>query len=244
MYHCLVLTSVITLTIVTETAGTAMKHGAVQNQVDDPEKRAQHDRKEDDHHRRRVDFFPRRPRDALQFVADLGEKRAAAIPPAADVFPRLTDFSCHHVRCHCPPSLPGFGSQPSRGSASPARLPSRSSPAMPASEVWQARRVSNPQPPVLETGALPIELLAYSSAAVKRRRWLALGTCFRLTKSAELLRFLMPRVLPAVPAVLAELEALGRLLPVLRRAVVPALALGARQRNDVSHRSAYSHESP
>src|ERR1700716_2169525 len=31
---------------------------------------------------------------------------------------------------------------------------------------WQARRESNPQPPVLETGALPIELLAYS-----RSRW-------------------------------------------------------------------------
>ena len=28
-------------------------------------------------------------------------------------------------------------------------------------EVWQARRDSNPQQPVLETGALPIELLAY-----------------------------------------------------------------------------------
>ena len=28
---------------------------------------------------------------------------------------------------------------------------------------WQARRDSNPQPPVLETGALPIELLAYIS---------------------------------------------------------------------------------
>src|SRR5262245_64069427 len=28
---------------------------------------------------------------------------------------------------------------------------------------WQARRESNPQPPVLETGALPIELLAYNS---------------------------------------------------------------------------------
>jgi hypothetical protein len=27
--------------------------------------------------------------------------------------------------------------------------------------VWQARRESNPQPPVLETGALPIELLAF-----------------------------------------------------------------------------------
>jgi hypothetical protein len=26
---------------------------------------------------------------------------------------------------------------------------------------WQARRVSNPQPAVLETAALPIELLAY-----------------------------------------------------------------------------------
>src|SRR5215475_12213931 len=32
-----------------------------------------------------------------------------------------------------------------------------------SSEGWQARRESNPQPPVLETGALPIELLAYSS---------------------------------------------------------------------------------
>src|SRR5262245_42012655 len=29
---------------------------------------------------------------------------------------------------------------------------------------WQARRESNPQPPVLETGALPIELLAYPIA--------------------------------------------------------------------------------
>ncbi len=26
---------------------------------------------------------------------------------------------------------------------------------------WQVRRASNPQPPVLETGALPIELLTY-----------------------------------------------------------------------------------
>src|SRR6187455_2502742 len=30
---------------------------------------------------------------------------------------------------------------------------------------WQARRDSNPQLPVLETGALPIELLAYISQA-------------------------------------------------------------------------------
>src|SRR5688572_1094967 len=45
----------------------------------------------------------------------------------------------------------------------------------------------------------------------------------------------MPRVLLAVPAVLAQLEALGRLLPVLRRAVIPALTVDARKRNDVSH---------
>src|SRR5262245_52311885 len=31
------------------------------------------------------------------------------------------------------------------------------------SQVWQDRRESNPQPPVLETGALPIELLSYST---------------------------------------------------------------------------------
>src|SRR5687767_12085525 len=50
-----------------------------------------------------------------------------------------------------------------------------------------------------------------------------------------LFRLLMPRVLFAVPAVLAQLEALGRLLPVLRRAVIPALAVDARQSNDVAH---------
>src|SRR5262249_33502243 len=32
-----------------------------------------------------------------------------------------------------------------------------------ASRGWQARRVSNPQPAVLETAALPIELLAFRS---------------------------------------------------------------------------------
>ena len=45
----------------------------------------------------------------------------------------------------------------------------------------------------------------------------------------------MRRVLPAEAAVLAELEPLRRLLLVLRRAVVPALAVAAREMNDVSH---------
>src|SRR3990172_8115725 len=35
--------------------------------------------------------------------------------------------------------------------------------------VWQARRDSNPQPPVLETGALPIELLASNRLAARAR---------------------------------------------------------------------------
>jgi hypothetical protein len=32
-----------------------------------------------------------------------------------------------------------------------------------AQQCWQERRVSNPQPPVLETGALPIELRSFKS---------------------------------------------------------------------------------
>src|SRR5262245_31070634 len=47
--------------------------------------------------------------------------------------------------------------------------PSRSALAGQAREGWQARRESNPQPPVLETGALPIELLAYSFLRVRLR---------------------------------------------------------------------------
>ena len=50
-----------------------------------------------------------------------------------------------------------------------------------------------------------------------------------------LLRLLVRRVLPAEAAELAHLEPLGRLLLVLRRAVVAPLTLGARQRDDVSH---------
>src|SRR6266581_7680178 len=40
---------------------------------------------------------------------------------------------------------------------------------------------------------------------------------------------------PAEPAVLAHLEPFGRLLLVLRRAVVASLARGAGHRNDVAH---------
>ena len=46
----------------------------------------------------------------------------------------------------------------------------------------------------------------------------------------------MSRMLPTEAAVLAELEPLGRRLLVLRRAVIAPLTLGARQRDDISHR--------
>ena len=45
----------------------------------------------------------------------------------------------------------------------------------------------------------------------------------------------MRRVLATEAAIFAELEPLGRGLLVLRRAVVAALTLGARERDDVSH---------
>ncbi len=45
----------------------------------------------------------------------------------------------------------------------------------------------------------------------------------------------MRRVLSTEAAELAELQPLGCLLLVLRRAVIAPLTLGARQRDDVSH---------
>jgi hypothetical protein len=51
----------------------------------------------------------------------------------------------------------------------------------------------------------------------------------------QLLGLAMAGVLPAEPAVLAELQPLACFLFVLGRAVVAALTFGARQSNDVSH---------
>src|SRR6188508_2148320 len=59
-----------------------------------------------------------------------------------------------------------------------------------------------------------------------------------LTNRQRLLAFLVRRVLPAVAAELVELQPLRALTPVLGRAVVPALAVPACQRDDLAHCSA------
>ena len=72
----------------------------------------------------------------------------------------------------------------------------------------QARQDSNPQHPVLETGALPLELLAYELLY---------------------LRFLVDRVLAVPAAVLAELQLALRVLAILRCRIVPPVAFRALQ---------------
>ena len=76
---------------------------------------------------------------------------------------------------------------------------------------WQARRDSNPQPPDLESGALPFELLAYLFCLFMKS--------MRLAKRAVFLHFQFMR----------------HGLFVFRRCIVPLLARLAGQRNGISH---------
>src|SRR4030095_3956409 len=98
--------------------------------------------RQDHDHRRRVDLALRGPRDALHLVANFPEELARALSPAQrparGALAVLFDRFVAHQRF-----MPGRASRR-------------------RSLKWQARRESNPQPPVLETGALPIELLAYA----------------------------------------------------------------------------------
>src|SRR5512134_4061071 len=84
-----------------------------------------------------------------------------------------------------------------------------------AGKGWQARRDSNPQPADLESAALAVRATGLSPR--------------------RLLGFLVGRMLPARRAELLELQLVRHGLLVLRRGVVPHLALGTRQRDDVPH---------
>jgi hypothetical protein len=100
----------------------------------------------------------------------------------------------------------------------------------------QARKDSNPQHPVLETGALPLELLAFGQE-------IGLSESDFLTRNSRdagityliLLYFgLFVEGVLAIPlTVLFELELFLLSLAVLRRRIIAALALGARKGDDL-----------
>jgi hypothetical protein len=83
---------------------------------------------------------------------------------------------------------------------------------------WQGRRDSNPQHPVLETGALPLELLPYVSSL-----------------PAGLLGLFVNRDRVAPLAVLVQLDPLGIVPLVLHSGVVTALAILASHRDPNPH---------
>src|SRR5262249_34312590 len=141
----------------------------------------------------------------LQFVAHFAQKEPRALEPSARRFLDRVESPCCCLFSHVRFSLPTANFAVSLFS-------------LQRPEGWQARRESNPQPPVLETGALPIELLACAG-----RRAIAL------------LALLVCRVLPAEAAELREFQPFRRLLLVLRRAVIAPLALLTSERDDVSH---------
>ncbi len=92
----------------------------------------------------------------------------------------------------------------------------------------QARQESNPQPPVLETGALPIELLAFI------RLWgPGKGSCqspaLTTYHTTKLFRLTMDRMAAAAVAELFQLHAPGVVATVLLSRVIPFFALGASQ---------------
>ena len=80
------------------------------------------------------------------------------------------------------------------------------------SKIWQARKDSNPQPPDLESGALPLELLA-----------------------CVLLSFLVWRVALAKWAVFFQLQLVRHRLLVLGSGIVTLLACLTSENYGVSH---------
>ena len=83
-----------------------------------------------------------------------------------------------------------------------------------AKTIWQVRQASNLRPAVLETAALPIELLTYPYVKLKNNRLTRFTmNCHLVLKRAEFLLFKTTRSVPLV----------------LSRCIVATLALCARQ---------------
>src|SRR3977135_274248 len=118
-------------------------HQAVHAEVEHEQVQPEEERREDHDDGRRVDFLARRPGDALELVAHLTQEQPRALDtPAGGLSHGLKRCGVRHT----------------------SQLPATELPD--TKRIWQARRESNPQPPVLETGALPIELLAFDYSGV------------------------------------------------------------------------------
>jgi hypothetical protein len=90
------------------------------------------------------------------------------------------------------------------------------------SKKWQARRDSNPQQPDLESGALPLELLACNNSKCKVQHHHAVpagsvSSTFQTLNLDLRLGFLMDRMLAAEPAILIQIQLVRRVPLVLRR---------------------------
>ena len=92
--------------------------------------------------------------------------------------------------------------------------------------LWQEWQDSNLQPPVLETGALPIELQPYERLGVRRRAALP---------RVSLSRFFVDGVMAAPGTVLLELDAVRIVLLVLVRVIVATLAFLASESHQLAH---------
>ena len=101
--------------------------------------------------------------------------------------------------------------------------------------VWQARRDSNPHHPDLESGALSVRATGLAHLS---NTYLEDCKDLKNLQHQRLLGLFMRRVHMTKSAVLLELKLTGCLFLILRRIVVPVLALRTGQYHNVSHPSA------
>ena len=85
----------------------------------------------------------------------------------------------------------------------------------------------NPQPSVLETDALPLELLAYCFLSKPSTSLLSAAVTHD-SQLTTLLHLFVRRMLPAMPAILFPLEFPRRLTLVPHGAVIPVFAFRTR----------------
>src|SRR4029077_17226833 len=125
----------------------------------------------------------------------------------------------------------------------PRSFPFRTSgPAIsPSREFLAGEEGLEPPYPVLETGVLAVGRLPFTLSQRSGRRVDSSKNLLRffspgpISSGRPLLHFLVSRVFPARIAKLLGFQTLGMLLLILRRRVIPVLAITALQSNDFPH---------